>query len=305
MRKSFIDALAELAARDPRLVLLTADLGYTLMEPFAARFPRRYFNVGVAEQNMVGMATGLADAGFIPYLYSMVPFLCLRPFEFIRNGPVLHRLPVRLAGPGGGFDYGGDGSSHHGLEDLGVLRTLQDITIVTPADAGQARTALAHCHESPGPVYFRLGKDESFRLPGLEERFPPEGLTVTRTGNKVVLITMGSLCREVDQTVDLLAGHDIHCTLAVVARPHPVPEAALAALLATHALAVTVEEHVSTGGLGSVVAEVVAERGLACRLIRRGVRTIQPGLVGSRPFLLEQHGLDPRSLARCVVEALR
>src|SRR5258708_10366625 len=121
MRAAFIHALVELAAHDPRILLLTADLGFMALEPFAQRFPGRLFNMGVAEQNMVGAATGLAEAGFIPYVYSIVTFATLRPYEFIRNGPVLHQLPVRIVGMGGGYEYGPAGATHHGLEDIGVM----------------------------------------------------------------------------------------------------------------------------------------------------------------------------------------
>src|SRR3954468_1576453 len=121
MRGAFATTLTELAARDRRIVLLTGDLGYMALEPFAEQHPDRFFNVGVAEQNMVGLATGLAEAGFVPFVYSIVTFATLRPYEFIRNGPVLHGLPVRVVGVGGGFEYGHAGPTHHGLEDVGVL----------------------------------------------------------------------------------------------------------------------------------------------------------------------------------------
>src|SRR5688500_13162986 len=106
MRGAFVKAITELADQDPRVLLLTADLGFMALEPFAERFPDRFFNVGVAEQNMIGLATGLAEAGFIPYVYSIVTFATLRPYEFIRNGPILHQLPVRVIAIGGGFEYG-------------------------------------------------------------------------------------------------------------------------------------------------------------------------------------------------------
>src|SRR5579872_6006431 len=117
MRSTFIKTLADLAESDKRIILLTADLGYNALEPFVQQFPNRYINVGVAEQNMIGIATGLAEAGFIPFVYSIVTFATLRPYEFIRNGPVLHRLPVRIVGVGTGFEYSHNGASHYGLED--------------------------------------------------------------------------------------------------------------------------------------------------------------------------------------------
>src|SRR5947208_6407398 len=128
MRAAFAQTVCSLAANDPRVLLLTGDLGYMALEPFAQRFPDRFFNVGVAEQNMVGLATGLAEAGMVPFCYSIVTFASLRPYEFIRNGPVLHQLPVRIVGVGGGFEYGTAGPTHHGLEDIGVMRLQPGLT---------------------------------------------------------------------------------------------------------------------------------------------------------------------------------
>ena len=137
MRAAFVRTLVELAAADRRIILLTGDLGFMALEPFMERFPDRFVNVGVAEQNMVGIATGLAEAGWLPFVYSIVTFATLRPYEFIRNGPVMHGLPVRIVGVGGGFEYGPQGLSHHGLEDVGVMRVQPGMTVVAPADHRQ------------------------------------------------------------------------------------------------------------------------------------------------------------------------
>ena len=171
MRATFVATIAELAAQDERILLLTGDLGFMALEPFSERFPDRFFNAGVAEQNMVGLATGLAEAGYIPFVYSIVTFASLRPYEFIRNGPILHQLPVRIVGVGGGFEYGTAGTSHHGLEDIGVMRIQPGITVIAPADAQQTRTALAATYDLPGPIYYRLGKDDKAVVPGLDGRF--------------------------------------------------------------------------------------------------------------------------------------
>src|SRR5678816_4518777 len=137
MRAAFVQTLTELASEDPRILLLTGDLGYLAVEPFVEKHPNRFINVGVAEQNMIGVATGLAEAGFIPFVYSIVPFAVLRPYEFIRNGPIQHRWPVRIVGVGGGFDYGTNGLSHYGLEDIAVMRAQPGIQVIAPADAQQ------------------------------------------------------------------------------------------------------------------------------------------------------------------------
>ena len=161
MRTTFIQSLTELAHRDPRIVLLTGDLGFNVLEPFKQAHPTRFFNVGVAEQNMVGIATGLAEAGFIPFVYSITTFAVLRPFEFIRNGPVAHGLPVRIVGIGCGVEYGHNGITHYALEDIGVLRTMSQLTLLTPCDSPQASAALHATWDLPGPVYYRLSKDET------------------------------------------------------------------------------------------------------------------------------------------------
>src|SRR5439155_24565256 len=171
MRRAFSTTLAELGRKDDRILLLTGDLGFMALEPFADRFPERFINVGVAEQNMVGLGTGLAESGFIPFLYSIATFASMRAYEFIRNGPIMHALPVRIVGVGGGFEYGTAGPTHYGLEDIGMMRMQPGITVVAPADAGQARSALLATRDIPGPVYYRLGKEDKIVVPGLDSRF--------------------------------------------------------------------------------------------------------------------------------------
>ena len=139
MRGTFVNTLCDIARQDERIVLLTGDLGFTVLEPFREAHPKRFYNVGVAEQNMVGLATGLAESGLIPFCYSIGTFASLRPFEFIRNGPVLHHLPVRIVGLGAGFEYGTAGTTHFSLEDIGVLRTQPGLDIIAPADFEQRR----------------------------------------------------------------------------------------------------------------------------------------------------------------------
>src|SRR3954469_2867275 len=160
MRRAFAETLADLANDDSRLVLLSADLGFMALEPFIDRFPGRFFNVGVAEQNMMGIATGLAEAGFVPFVYSIVTFAVLRPFEFIRNGPVAHQLPVRIVSVGGGLEYGHNGISHYGLEDIALMRSQPGITIICPCDTSQACSAVRASMSIDGPVYLRLSKDK-------------------------------------------------------------------------------------------------------------------------------------------------
>lgn len=158
MRKTFIETLCALAASDERIVLLTADLGWGFLSAFEEAFPDRYHNVGVAEQNMVGVATGMAEAGYVPFCYSITPFATLRPLEFIRNGPCLHRLPVRIVGTGQDRDYLSAGPSHWADGCNEIMRALGGIEVVVPTskeDVVASMNAYAAC---PGPVYFNLAK---------------------------------------------------------------------------------------------------------------------------------------------------
>jgi transketolase len=304
MRKAFVQTLTELAAHDPRILLLTADLGYLALEPFAEAYPSRFFNVGVAEQNMVGLATGLAEAGFIPFVYSIVPFAVLRPYEFIRNGPIQHRLQVRIVGVGGGFEYGTNGLSHYGLEDIAVMRAQPGLTVIAPGDAGQTRSAIAASWNLPGPIYYRLGKDDKAVVPGLEGRFELGKVERLREGSDLLLIAMGNVASEAAATAQELAARGVSCSLAIVATVSPAPVDELAELLVRHPVALTVEAHYRVGGVGSLVAEVIAERDLRCRLVRCGVGSLPDGTTGSQRYLHHLYGLSAERLVETAMETL-
>ena len=304
VRRVFAETLQELAGRDSRIVLLTGDLGYTILEGFQKRFPARFFNVGVAEQNMVGIATGLAEAGFLPYVYSIAPFAVLRPYEFIRNGPILHHLPVRIVGVGGGFEYGHNGLSHYALEDIGVLRLQPGIMVICPADRDQARTSLRATYDVEGPVYYRLSKDESTRIEGLDDRFSVDQIQMLRDGPDLLIVSMGPVTKTVVGAADELVARGVRSAVAVVACVAPAPVHALAELLAKFRHVLTVEEHYCTGGLGSLVSEVVAERGLGCRVVRRGVNRAVDGLTGSVDYLRQVHGLSRDAIVDAALHQL-
>lgn len=305
MRAAFVKTLVELAEADGRVLLLTGDLGYNALEPFADRFPKRFFNIGVAEQNMVGVATGLAEAGFLPFVYSIVTFASLRAYEFIRNGPILHQLPVRIVGVGGGFEYGHAGPSHYGIEDIGIMRVQPGIACVAPADHEQARSAFLATWDLPGPVYYRIGKDDRTTVPGLAGRFSLGRAQRIRQGTDLSLIAMGGVSSEAAATADTLAGEGVSCSALVVASVTPPPVEDLVAELSQVPLAITVEAHSIVGGLGSLVAEVIAEHGLPCRLVRCGIRTVLRGPFGSQDHMLRQHGLSRASLVETALRALQ
>jgi transketolase len=299
MRAALANTLAELAASRRDILLLTADLGFMALEPFSDRVPDQFFNVGVSEQNMIGMATGLAEAGFKPYAYSIATFATLRPYEFIRNGPVAHRLPVRIVGVGAGFEYGSAGNTHHCLEDLAALRPLGGLTIVSPADARQARAAFLQTVDHPGPIYFRISKDDKTVVPGLEGAFELGRANVIRTGADLVFITIGLITAEVYLAAEALAARGIHAEIVVVSSLNPSPTADLIAVLRRHRLAVSVEEHYVAGGLGSYVSEIISEEAIPARLVRCGVREL-PRVGGTHRHYLQACGLTSSQIAEAV-----
>ncbi len=302
MRNAFIETLIELAELDERVVLLTGDLGFTVLEEFAERYPDRFYNVGVAEQNMIGIATGLAESGFIPFAYSIATFASMRPYEFIRNGPVLHRLPVRIVGIGGGFDYGHNGATHYALEDVGILRLQPGLTVVVPADDRHARGALAETYALERPIYYRISKSGS-AIAGLDAGFQLGRLAHLRAGRDLALLAIGPIVTEALAAAELLAADGVDAAVALVSSFNPAPEEELAELLSTVSLAVTVESHFVSGGLGTLVAEVIAERGLATALRRCGVAELPRGLTGSQPFLENRHGISAAAVARTALAA--
>lgn len=302
MRNEFVEELTRLAAEDERIMLLTGDLGFMVLEPFREQFPERFVNCGVAEQNMVGMATGLAQAGYVPFVYSIATFAALRPYEFIRNGPVLHQLPVRIVGVGGGLDYGHNGITHLALEDYAVMRAQPGLTTIAPADAAQAQAALRATRDHAGPIYFRVSK-RGDALPGLDGRFTLGGLEVVREGSGPLLLAIGSIAHEAVAAATQLAeeGHDP--AVAVISSFNPNPDEQLAQLIDAAPLVLTVEAHYRTGGLGSLVAELIAERGLGTRLVRAGLAEMPAQATGSQAYMEQAAGLDAATLARTVREA--
>ena len=283
---------------------MTGDLGYKALDPFFEKHPDRFYNVGVAEQNMVGLATGLSEAGFLPFVYSIGTFASLRAYEFIRNGPILHQLPVRIIGVGGGFEYGPAGSSHHALEDIGVMRLQPGLTLIAPADHEQARTALLKSWDLPGPVYYRLGKDDRTTVPGLNGRFELGDAQLIREGADVLMLATGGIAREVADAADTLSSLGIACAVMVVASLNPAPSKQLATTLAGFRMVLSVEAHYVAGGLGSLVSEVIAESGLGCRLIRCGVKGNPDSKTGGQRYLEHRHGLSRAALVDTVRHAL-
>ncbi len=304
MRGAFARKLADLAEKDKRICLLTGDLGFMALEPFSDRHPERFYNMGAAEQNMVGVATGLAEAGFIPFVYSIVTFATLRPYEFIRNGAILNHLPIRVVGIGGGFEYGHNGATHYGLEDVGIMRVQPGMTVLAPADSRQTETILEETWDMKGPIYYRLGKNDKPIVPALEGKFDFNGVQKVKEGKDILVVSMGAIAVETAEAVEILNESGISCGHLVVSTLNPAPVEALVQALKDYSTVVTVEAHYVCGGLGSLICEVVAENNLNTRVIRAALKESPDGLTGSQNYLHEKYGISRDKIVETARDAV-
>jgi transketolase len=297
VRKAFVEALLALAAEDERIFLLTGDLGWSVVEEFATRYPRRFLNAGVAEANMAGLAAGLAQAGFVPFIYSIATFSSMRCYEQVRNGALLHHLPVRVIGIGGGYAYGHAGPTHYALEDLAIARAQPGMTVLAPADPAQARAVVRATVDLPGPAYLRIGKGNNPEVPGLDGRFALGRPEVVRDGRDVLLAACGSMVHDALAAARLLEAEGVSAAVAVLAHLPFAAGAPVVDLLRRFGAVVSVEDGYAAGGLGSLLAEAIAQHGLRCRLRIRGVDHPFSGASGSEAYMRAQSGLDAQSLA--------
>jgi transketolase len=303
VRAAFADTLADLAAEDERIVLMTGDLGFTVLERFADRFPDRFFNAGVAEQNMLGMATGLAEGGYRPWVYSIATFASMRPYEFIRNGAVLHELPVRIVGVGAGFDYGLNGATHYALEDVALMRAQPGLVVAAPATDDQARAATRAVASLDGPAYLRLARTGP-AVEGVGGGFELGRLDVIARGSSVAIVALGSMAGTAVAAARLLRDEGVQPSVAAVSSVVPFPADDLGELLRDVDVCVALEAHYRVGGLGSALAELIAETSLGCRLVRCGVAEVPRGHVGSQEYLEARAGLAAEDVAAAARGAL-
>ena len=301
MRNAFIRGLTALAERDDRVVFLTGDLGYKLFDDFAERFPGRFLNAGVAEQNMVGVAAGLALEGFRPFVYSIATFATLRCLEQIRDDVCYNGLAVTVVGVGGGFSYGANGPTHHATEDLAVMRALPNMTVVAPGDPVEAELAVAALPDTP--TYLRLGRAGD----PVVHQLPPEfriGRAITvREGDDCALLSTGGMLPTAVEAAELLAGRGIAARVVSMHTVKPLDEDALERSRRTR-LTVTLEEHSRVGGFGSAVSEWMAANNGSGPLLSIAAEDAFANEVGDADSLRRRNGLDAESIARRVVEGL-
>jgi transketolase len=287
----------ELGAREPRVVVLDADLSKSTMTTWFARtFPDRAWNLGIAEQNMIGVGAGLALTGWIPFVCSFACFLVGR-FETIRMSVAYTRAAVKLVGTHGGIAIGEDGYSQMGLEDVACLRALPNVPIVQPADELETRQVVAWAVEYPGPVYLRLTRQSVEPVSPPDYRFHLGRWPVLRTGRDLTLVASGGPLWNCLEAARRLEAEGISVEVLNASSIKPLDEETLLTSAGRTGRVMTVEDHAVDGGLGSAVAECLAEA-LPTPLRRLGVRGF--GESGDARGLYAKHGLDPEGIAASV-----
>ena len=298
MRNAFLDTLFELAQEDERIIFITGDLGYRVVEKFMELRPRQFLNAGVAEQNMTGIAAGMAMSGKIAFTYSIANFPTLRCLEQVRNDVCYHDANVKIVSVGGGVAYGALSVTHHAVEDLGVMRCLPNLLVVAPGDPVETRAATRAITAHRGPCYLRLGKAGEPTVHQGPIHFQLGRAIRLRDGCDLTIISTGGMLMTAARVAECLEDDGIDCRVLSMHTIKPLDTAAvLAAALETGAIA-TLEEHSIIGGLGSAVAEYLAEHNDTKPIFKRiGMPSAFSPHIGSQEYLLAQHGLSVDAVA--------
>ena len=307
MRNAFAEEVTRLAPEDPRLVLLSGDIGNKLFDKFKVAGPGRFFNCGVAEANMMGVAAGMALSGLRPVIYTITPFTTTRCYEQIRVDVCYHRAPVIIVGTGSGLSYAELGPTHHSCEDLAILRVLPGMTVLAPCDSTELRQLLRAALLQDGPVYMRIGKKGEPAVhadPALPIAIGRAARV--RDGADVCLIGAGTIMGEVVKAAELLAGQGVSARVESFHTVKPLDERCLEEAFRRYPVVAVCEEHSRLGGLGSAVAEWrCGQRGAMGELLSVAVADEFMHEVGSQEYARRRFEIDAESIARRVSTALR
>lgn len=300
MRDAFANELLSLARVNDRVILITGDLGYGVLTEFATELPDQFINAGVAEQNMTGMAAGLALEGFNVFTYSIANFPTLRCLEQIRNDILYHEASVNIVAIGGGLSYGALGMSHHATEDIGIMRTLPGLRVFAPCDKIETVALMQLMAANPSPSYLRLDKSEV--VVSEYEAFEPGKLRQMRRGSRVALVGYGGIVAEALGAAALLESSGIDCSVFSAHTLKPFDSDFLVNLALEYDAIVTIEEHVPNGGLGSLVADTFLNAGITPKYYARlCLPDAYCSIVGSQEYLRMCFGLDAPGIASAVI----
>lgn len=303
IRDGFFQTVYDLARTDSDVVFITADADAFILQRFRDDMPDQFINAGVAEQNVVAMAAGLALSGKKVFIYAIIPFITLRCFEQIKVNICSMDLPVTIVGLGVGFSFPYDGPTHHAVCDVAIMRSLPELAIYNPADAATASVAAQKAYQSGRPSYVRLDKGVHPSL-SLDAIGSDYSAGLARGGTDVCILSTGTMTHRALAVAEQLETRNIDAAVLDVFQLKPLDESLIAEVLSSRRNAVTLEEHTLTGGLGASVAELIVDMDHHVRLKRLGLPDVQTFRYGTRDWLLESYGLSVPTIARNIEEWL-
>lgn len=302
MRLAVVNKIYEAALHDKRIYFITGDLGHAHSDDFKNNLSGQYINAGMAEQNMIGVAAGLALSGMKVFVYSIVPFITMRCFEQIRNDVCYQNVNVTIIGIGAGYAYALAGATHHGIEDIAIMRALPGMHIYSPADPNEAELLVSHIINSSSPSYLRIGKGGE---PNLVNNFPNEvgKLSVLKQGNDITLFSTGSIISEAISAASELEKLGISAEVVNVNVIKPIDKTGVISRIEHRQAIFTLEEHSVVGGLGSCVAEIISETPKDRPLIFRrfGIPDYYSHDLGNQAYLRQKMGIDSLSLVKQIL----
>lgn len=305
MRDAFVRTLIDIASRDRNVILITGDLGFGVLKPYWEQLPDQFINAGIAEQNMMGVAAGMALEGKIVFVYSIGNFPTLRCLEQIRNDCAYHQANVKIVCVGGGFVYGPLGMSHHATEDIAIMRALPGVVVMAPGDWVEAEECTKALADYPGTTYLRLGRGDEKRIHATIDNFQIGKAVKVYKGEKVAIFSTGAIFEEVQGAYDLLIAKGYKPTVYTFPTVKPIDKDVIQKHAEECELVVTCEEHNIVGGFGSAVSEVMAEmKNKKAVLLRVGLNDVYSIKVGTQKYLRQQYGMDSLAIVDRISQIL-
>ena len=304
MRDTFFKALEGMAQIHDDIYLLTGDLGFKLFDNFRAKYPERFFDIGLAESNMIGIAAGLSLSGKNVYCYSIIPFLIMRAYEQVRIDIDYQNLNVKLVGVGGGFTYGMEGFTHFGLEDLSLMKALPNMTVVVPADPEEAEQLARISYEYPTPLYIRLGRTGEPSIHSESPNFEIGKGMILSEGKDVAIFAIGNMVYHAKELMDILEKEGFTITLVNMHTLKPLDIELIKECASIHQAIFTIEEHSIVGGLGSALAEVLSENSYKGVFKRIGIPEKLENFIGNVDHQRERYGLTAEKISESILKAI-
>ncbi len=306
MRNRFINNLKSIFEYDKNAILMTGDLGFGVLTDFIEKYSKQFFNAGIAEQNMMSMASGLSHCGKNVFVYSISNFDTLRCIEQIRNDCCYPNANVKIISVGAGMAYGALGMSHHTTEDIAMMRALPNMTIFSPASKKEVDLIAPFLKKKLGTCYIRLGKGGENEIHNGEIKNYNFGdpIVIDNKG-KILLLSTGAISTETLEAKEILLQKGIQVAMATMPIIKPVNESAIINMLSRYEAVVTIEEHSVVGGLGGLIAELIATSDVSSRLYRMGMNETYTSIVGDRKYLLDYYGLGVDAIVNKVLELMK